>query len=299
MLATAAAVGGMSINPNVHDNIRTVEYGSYVKVENDSRFPSTSAYNQHNELATYPHYAVLTKSVDTNLPGLGIALSDDYEYISKFGYNPDCDTLINEAIWSPGGVYPWSTWDAGAQTLFFKSTDSGDTSVDITFQGLDANYTLTTATSTTDASNGTTGVELGGTWSRMFRAYVTSNSTLAGNIEIRAGSASGTVVAQIDDIDQQTMMAVYTIPVGYTGYIAKFDTTIEKNEDAIMRLQQRDFGGAFRTIHVAEIYQNAYIYDFTNYLAVYPKTDIQVLATPTNNNARVTANFDIILVPDP
>ena len=71
------------------------------------------------------------------------------------GKNEDVAVSSNETVWMHGGLYPWSTWDAGASVLYVTSTNAGDIGQAILIDGLDSNYDMQ---SEVVVLNGTTGV---------------------------------------------------------------------------------------------------------------------------------------------
>jgi len=63
----------MAIKSNITANPALVEYGKYVELINDSRFPNTSSYNGSTTLTEYPKYATLSYMV--NASDIAISLS--------------------------------------------------------------------------------------------------------------------------------------------------------------------------------------------------------------------------------
>lgn len=212
--------------------------------------------------------------------------------VHKFGANFDIDQGTDpESVWSGGGVYPWASLSS-AQTIYCLSTDAGDTTT-LTIEGLDANYDEISETVTL---TGTSAVTTTNTFLRVFR--MTYDATNVGTITARTVSASGTVVAQIDAGYAQTLMAVYTVPAGFTAYLVALDATIDGTKTCQMLMYHRLFGKPFRIAHVAES-DGHYRYDFTAPLTVPEKTDIDIrINEVSGNDARVTANFDLVLIKD-
>jgi hypothetical protein len=212
--------------------------------------------------------------------------------VHKFGANFDIDQGTDpESVWSGGGVYPWASLSS-AQTIYCLSTDAGDTTT-LTIQGLDANYDEISETVTL---TGTSAVTTSNTFLRVFR--MTYDAINVGTITARTVSASGTVVAQIDAGYAQTLMAVYTVPAGFTAYLVALDATIDGTKTCQMLMYHRLFGKPFRIAHVAES-DGHYRYDFTAPLTVPEKTDIDIrINEVSGNDARVTANFDLVLIKD-
>ena len=89
----------------------------------------------------------------------------------------------------------------------------------ITIQGLDANWL---PKSLEVDMNGTSETTVASTFIRVFRAFVTQ----AGSGEVNAGditlSIGGITVAKISADMGQTLMAVYTVPAGFTAYITQW-----------------------------------------------------------------------------
>jgi len=213
--------------------------------------------------------------------------------VHKFGANFDIDQATDpESVWTGGELYPWASLSS-AQTIYCISTSASDTAV-LTIEGLDANYHEQTETVTL---TGTSAVTTTNTFIRVFRMTYEDGANV-GTITARTVSASGTVVAQIDVGYAQTLMAVYTIPAGHTGYLVALDSTIDSNKNAQLLMYHRLFGKPFRIAHVAET-AGHYRYDFHAPLRVPEKTDIDIrIDNVSGNDSRVTANFDIVLIKD-
>jgi len=213
--------------------------------------------------------------------------------IHKFGANFDIDQATDpESIWSGGGQYPWASL-ATAQTIYAISTSASDTST-MTIEGLDADYNEQTETVTL---NGLTAVATTNTFIRVYR--MTYDAINVGTLQARVTSGTGTIVAQIEAGDAQTLMAVYTVPAGYSGYLVNFDVTIDSKKDCTVMLYCRKHNGLpFRISHMAET-SGHYRYDFTAPLRLTEKTDIDVQVDNVSaNDSSVTANFDLILIRD-
>lgn len=212
--------------------------------------------------------------------------------VHKFGANFDIDQGTDpESVWTGGGVYPWASLSS-AQTIYCLSTSASDTTT-LTIEGLDANYDEISETVTL---TGLTAVTTTNQFLRVFRmAY---DATNVGDIEARVTSASGTIVAQIDAGYAQTLMSIYTVPAGHTGYLVALDATIDGTKTCQMLMYHRLTGKPFRIAHIAET-EGHYRYDFTAPLTVPEKTDIDIrIDNVSGNDARVTANFDIVLIRD-
>jgi len=220
--------------------------------------------------------------------------------VHKFSSNFDIDVAsAPETIWSQGGTYPWSALTS-AQILYCKSSNIADASGTMTIQGLDANFAPLTEDVVLDATDPTTtAVATTNAFIRVFRIIYTSSTINAGNITLHTVNGSGTVVAQVPANYGSTLMGVYTIPAGYTGYLMGMSVTASSSDDAQFAVFIREEGQAFRVVHVADVYQNTYKYEFQTPLRFPAKTDVDFRAIAVySDNTRLSANFDIMLVDD-
>lgn len=206
-----------------------------------------------------------------------------YSHINKFGYR---DSLAStyQAIWDGTTAYPY-IGTAGPATA--TGTDVG-TVVEV--QGLDQDYNL-------QVENITVGGDAGAiNFIRVFRAIVVSG-TNAADINIVVDTATRAIIQAEAG---QTLMAVYTIPAGKTGYLLKIQGSIDKqNADAIFRLMARPFGGVFNIKGQFGTAAGNYItYDYPVPLKFDEKTDIEI-RSKSGGTLGAGAIFDIILVDNP
>ncbi len=217
----------------------------------------------------------------------------EHSFIHKFGAVPAMSTNNTGSVWDINDtVYPWSAFDtAGVVNLDRDSTS--DANKVVTVIGLDADYNETQESITlTDASNNTGTV----VFKRVFRAFVADGTTNVGNIDIQRAS---TTVARITATKGQTLMAVYTIPAGYTGYLYKGTASAQAGADATGNMFVRFFGQqSFRTQHTFEVGGTGgqYTYEFTFPPPIPEKSDIDVQVSGRTNNGRYTAAFDLLLI---
>lgn len=220
----------------------------------------------------------------------------DTSFIHKFGAVPSMSNGGTGTIWDKSNtVYPWSTWDTpGVLTVLTTavngSTVTTDSGLTITITGLDVNYNEVTEVITVSGSTGT-GTQV---FARVYRAFTSATNTA----EFRV-SRNSTEVLRINIGKAQTLMAIYTVPAGYSGYLMKGTASIQSSGDATCNMFVRFGGvGAFRIGHSFEVSGagGQYTYDFTVPIKLPEKTDIDVRADVRTNNSRVTAAFDIILL---
>ena len=235
-----------------------------------------------------------------------ISLPAGYGQIHKFGAVPAMSQDTNGTIWDENDtVYPWATVDANTVLTVnvvapnnegsARTTHDGD-SVEI--QGLDGNYDLQTETVTISGSSATTI----NTFKRVFRASFTNGGSFNPNSERILIKSGGTTVAKILENIGQTLMSIYTIPAGKTGYLMRLDVTAQGTATGSFKLFCRDNGvGSFRVKHTAEINGVGGAYQLTYPLPqpLLEKTDIDARMHTLSNNGRYTCTFDILLVDNP
>lgn len=218
-----------------------------------------------------------------------------YSFNHKFGAVPSMSGGTIGTVWDiDDTLYPWDALGNGS-IVNIERNDAGDNGITVTVQGLDENYNFASENIVITGEN-QTGSQL---FTRVNRAFITGAVTNAGDIDIEAGSAGGTTVARITEGYGQTLMAVYTIPAGKTGYILHGTATGSSDTDAEGRMMVRYFGtSAFRIGHAFELQLRGgqYDYTFTTPIPVPEKTDIDIRVSMRSNNKRVTAAFDVLLV---
>lgn len=216
--------------------------------------------------------------------------AQDY-HIHKFGSNSEVSNSSHETIWSKGGLYPWSSLD-DAETIYVKSTSSSDTG-SIVVEGLDENWNRITQTKT---MTGTTAVTLDSTMRRVFRMEYSDTTNNAGTITARVTSGSGTIVAQVEAGDNQTLMCVYTVPVGYVGHLLQYSFSCEKGSDAQIDMVTREPGSVFKIKSEMESFETPFTQAFPVPLVIQPKTDIDFRAlAPASGGKKVYLNFDLVM----
>ena len=234
-------------------------------------------------------------SEDLNL-NISRGLVKGTSFIHKFGSVPSMSISTTGTIWDVDDtLYPWSAW-ANTGTLSVQTTlvngtpDTADSGLDIVLVGLDDDFNVIEETVTISGSTGTTT----SIFSRIYRAYTSENNTTQFRV-----SRDATEVARINIGKAQTLMSLYTVPLGYTGHMCKQIASLEYGADATINTFVRYGGtGAFRISHTGEVSGSGmpYSYKFTVPLPFPEKTDIDIRAVVRTNNARVTSAFDIILI---
>ena len=214
-------------------------------------------------------------------------------FIHKFGAVPSLSTNTTGTVWDKNDtVYPWASW-ATAGIINVDSSSASDINKSITVVGLDANYNQIseTITLTTQTNNNSSN-----SFIRIFRAFVSDGETNVGQISVQRDT---TDVAIITAGYGQTLMAVYTVPAGYTGYLYKGTCSAQSGADGTGNMFVRYFGqSSFRIGHSFEVSGagGQYVYDFSFPIPIPEKSDIDVRITTRSNNGRYTAAFDLLLV---
>jgi hypothetical protein len=219
--------------------------------------------------------------------------------VNKFGRNQDIDTTL-EDIWDGGGVYSWPT--SASITHIRAAIDSAATQgMTIEVQGLDADYNLTVQNATLDGTNSTTEVELTTPLIRCFRMKNTSSTD--NDQAIQAGPTGfATINAQISIGFNQTLMALYTVPAGYTAYLTNFWAGVNKSvtSGAVdLNFWARSPGGVFRiqaTLGLMAAGTSSFERHYAPYAKYSEKTDLRMSGTGSTNNFDVSAGFDLILL---
>jgi hypothetical protein len=158
---------------------------------------------------------------------VGVGRTGTHFGLFKYGENNQVATAPGSTLWDGKDItglelYPWIA-DGTEETLELLSSSANDTlagsgAKKVRIFGL----TKTGLYQVEDISmNGITPVQTIGKYWRFFRAYVVESGAragAAGNITIRYSS---TIVGAIVLGNNQTMMALFTIPLGYTGVLVE------------------------------------------------------------------------------
>ncbi len=214
-----------------------------------------------------------------------------HEQFLKYGYNP---LIINveETIWDVGGTY---TWISSAAPLVVTSasgaTDSGVTGVVL---GLNSDYEEISEEFTLNASGTYT---TSASFYRVHRAYITGANAPAGNINFTIGA---TTYARITAGENQTLMALYTVPAGHSLYISTGVATHGTDTSGAymtVRFKVRSPGSVFRTAIKVDLIGGELVFPFEYPLVIPEKSDVQVTAICSKNQSNaIGATFDGVLV---
>jgi len=236
-----------------------------------------------------------------NISGVG--------YVDKFGENPEIDTgSVPEDIWEQGGEYIYDA-DGTAPIMYLSSDSAADIGQTISVQGLDINGDLVNQEVITDGQNVVTLTTA--LW-RVFRMENNSDTGLDLNgtiyCHIDPTPVSGTPSAAdtraiIDNGNNQTLMALYTVPKGKVGFLMRGEFGMSRSQTAgaiQSAYYSRRLGKVFKIKKRVDITnQGSSVYqDYRSFPDVIPAlTDVKLrVEDVTANSTGVFGTFDIMLV---
>ena len=232
---------------------------------------------------------------DLDLLGFLAAAGDisDFSVVNKFGQNNDLNSTTFEDIWDGGGLYSYPADGTAPITKVDSSSASDTNTVEVQGLDIDGNLVVQTATLT-----GTTPVTLTTPLWRVFRMKNNSDTDYVGTVQC-VNDADDATYAQIAIGNNQTLMALYTIPAGKTGYLVHGSAAISDNNRAVAasgRFLARPYGGVFQLKETFGLtdsspYQHKYYLPFK----APEKTDIRVQCKGDANGVVVNATFAILL----
>ena len=228
----------------------------------------------------------------------------------KFGNNPSVgDTL--ETIWAEGGLYSYLT---AATVLKVSSSSTDDTSAGtgartVQLYGLDADYNEINELVTL---NGQTAVNTTQSFLRINRMIVRSAGSGGGNAGVvYAGTGTVTtgvpanVYASVNGVtgSNQSLMALWTVPAGYTAYILQYDVSngTTSNTPAVCKLilAVRPYGEVFQSKDVKSLTTGMHVEErFALPQKITEKSDIEVRAISSSNSVSfdISAAFEIVYI---
>lgn len=222
-------------------------------------------------------------------------------FVRKFGSNIDVSSSVSstspETVWDGSTFY---TFPPDTSTGVQISSSSNLDTQQIVIQGLDENFLLK---SWTGNLNGTGLVNLEGSWTRLFRGYNNDSFSFSGLITLHASGNSSLQYLKMINGNNQTLMAIYTVPADYTGYVVGYNISAHNSQSSSdigynLKLKTREFQKVFRTqisdsVSTADSIQKQLRFP----IQLPPKTDIKFdIISANGNNGSVDVEFDIALV---
>lgn len=165
-----------------------------------------------------------------------------HSLVHLLGENTSVSTSF-ETLWGIGGLYPFPT---AAATIEAISTDANDTSggtgartihvygLDTNFEEIDEVITMNGTTATTATTQSFRRINL--VIVEGIGVYGGSN---IGDITIRV-SGAGANLSYIEVGEGQSNIAVYTIPLGKTGYMLDASITMDSNKEIEVHILKRE-----------------------------------------------------------
>jgi hypothetical protein len=197
-------------------------------------------------------------------------------------------------VWSPGSEH------------FISSSNVGDTTQTIRIFYLDENFEEQTVDI---ALAGQTKTTIGASilLSRGYRMFSLSPTPLLGDVYLyedvaAPGGVPGTpaaITAKILIGNEQTLMTVYTIPAGKTGYLRQLYAVADAIQASTLQLVLREFGMGYRVQDKVRLPGNQswrMVYPFPTPLPA--KSDIEVRGLLGAGSGSIAANMDILLLDD-
>ena len=228
--------------------------------------------------------SILNFSKNT-VPALSISAGadDEVSYVHQFGFTDgiaSSDTPVS--IHPSHSLYPFLT-SASQLTLASTLSDTNN----VTVYGLDANYDMIDEVVTL---NGVTGVLTTQSFLRVHS--IVCNTTNTGVITAKVGADT---LAEIRPNQLKSLMAVYTVPKGYTAFIMGVDASVNKGHDAVVDMYARA-SGDFKIQFTSDVYQSAYSYRPAIPIKLPEMTDIDFRVSGVeNSNTRVACGFELVL----
>ncbi len=218
---------------------------------------------------------------------------ENHKTVFKFGYNPDVNGA-EETIWDVGGIYAYPSSAVAMTVTTDAGTPANDNGVKVVVEGLDGDYNEVSEEVTLAGAGTATTTQ---TFFRVNRAYVSGSQEPTGNLNITNGA---TTYARITIGENQTLMAMWTVPAGYTGFLDHVNIatgTTNANQYITAQIVQRQLDGVFRVM-MKQTLGSGGIADFLiRYPILVPeKTDIEVRAVSSGSNNLISANFSMVYI---
>ena len=225
-----------------------------------------------------------------------------YSMVNKFGYNSSIGSGSFETIWETGDDYPWQSSAVTVDVVSDNANDvhtTGSGARTLRIQGLDSSYALVEETVDLDGTNTVTTTQQ---FLRVFRMSIETAGSFGNNEGTITATYTGgvDVAATISPGNGQTLMCLYTIPAGYTGYLLSINVASGKDQEMQFKFIQRDnsvANAAFQTKQFLEVRggQTTVIFNAIN--VIPQKSDIYVSAIASSTSS-ASASFDLLLVQD-
>jgi len=227
----------------------------------------------------------------------------EYSSVNKFGRNSDIASGTTEDIWDGSALYSFPT-TAVITSMSQTANQAALVGGTIEIQGLDADWNAVTQEKDLDGTNTTTVVTLDTPLIRVFRMKVLENVITDSPVRVHnAGETQDYAIISIGN--NQTLMAIYTVPNGKTAFVTQWYANLNPatNKDPTtmnMRLWGRDNDAGYErqlkhTLGLNPSGASHFLHSFAPYYKFTQKTDIYLDGTTVGKAADISAGFDLIL----
>jgi hypothetical protein len=215
------------------------------------------------------------------------------------------DTILTCQPMSNGSSIDF-TQTANSAGDTYRVVNAGDTGAAVVgVYGLDSNYD---PQNESVVSDGLTPVNLTHDYIRIYRMAVLtagSSGSAEGNIDCQI-QVGGTLAARIITDNNQTLMAIFTIPNGHTGYFLQGYVGVTKTGNpaatntARFTWRAKPSGGVFNTKGIIEVISSGnsfWQYTYQGAPGIPPLTDVIIRCENVSHDATgVVGGFDLLLV---
>lgn len=259
--------------------------------------PLFAMAQSNNDFERIPRIEFYQKVCEGNIGG--------YTSIEKFGENAAITTTTDPAdVWDAGGIYVFSDT---ADIAEIASSSNSDTQ-EITIIGLGRDWNEITQVVTL---TGQTPVILSSYLVRAYRMYNSGEDDFVGSVYLCdtsvvwasgvPGSASD-IRAKISIGNNQTLMCIYTVPNGKTGYFiggyVSMASSGVQNQSATFTWRARVFGSVFAVkskITCAGNGSSSWDYTYSIPLALPARADVLIRCDEVTATMGVSGGFTVLL----
>jgi hypothetical protein len=224
---------------------------------------------------------------------------EDFNFIDKFGCNGTTGTVYEEC-WSAAVPYPWQ---AAAEIMKVSSNSveddpdkgggtPGTGAHEIEIQGLDINGNILTEVV---VLNGTADVATANAYYRVFRMKITKAGTVRANVGLVKAEnfASAVIWAQIDPLVGQTLMAIWTVPRGFSFHLTEWWVAESSAQSTDIGIFVRGPGSitSWNAKRLIRLKQTSLVHRFEYPLIIDSGSDVAIRAQATGGSSVVTGGF--------
>lgn len=221
--------------------------------------------------------------------------------VNKFGENTDVDSATPEDIWDGGGL--WNE-PSTTQVYTFTSTSASDVITGTGARTMEI-FGLSSAgalINETISLSGTAVVTATNSYQIIHRMIIRTAGISASNVGTVTANANtdSTITAQINTGNNQTLMAIYKVPVGNDGCIVSFYASIYKTDltgGADIIIYAKPDGEVWQVKQNTGLVATAgsYQHDYKVPNCFDPLTIIKMNADVSADDTMISGGFDMVL----